>query len=121
LSERCAPESMAGPARAPSWNTSALGVSDTHFLSQIIGLERHRRTTFCRHPGDPLPEGNMTGGLTDRNNVPLGTWQFRFIDWFGDLGFMQQPGVETTAARDVANRVANPPKPSGQGGRGGGE
>ena len=33
------------------------------------------------------PEGgNMTGGLTDRNGMPLGTWQFRFIDWFRDLG-----------------------------------
>jgi pimeloyl-ACP methyl ester carboxylesterase len=75
-----------------------------------------------RHPGDPLPEGgNMTGGLTDRNNIPLGTWQFRFIDWFRDLGFLQKPGVETKAARDVTTRVANPPKPGGQGGRGGDE
>jgi len=38
-----------------------------------------------RHPGDPLPDGtHMTGGLTDRNNTPFGTWQFRFIDWFRD-------------------------------------
>ena len=35
-----------------------------------------------RHPGDPLPDGGrMSGGLTDRNNIPYGTWQFRFIDW----------------------------------------
>jgi hypothetical protein len=71
-----------------------------------------------RHPGDPLPEGgSMTGGLTDRNNIPLGTWQFRFIDWFRDLGFLQKPGVETRAARDVAGRVANPPRERGQNGR----
>ena len=44
-----------------------------------------------RHPGDPLPDGSrMTGGLTDRNNTPFGTWQFRFIDWFRDLGFLQR-------------------------------
>ncbi len=73
-----------------------------------------------RHPGDPLPEGgNMTGGLTDRNAIPLGTWQFRFIDWFRDLGFLQKSGVETRAARDVATRVASPPRGRGQGGRGG--
>ena len=73
-----------------------------------------------RHPGDPLPEGgNMTGGLTDRNDMPFGTWQFRFIDWFRDLGFLQKPGVETKAARDVATRLANPPRPPGQRGRGG--
>jgi endo-1,4-beta-xylanase len=56
-----------------------------------------------RHPGDALPDGShQTGGLTDRNNTPYGTWQFRFIDWFRDLGFLQKPGVETKAARDVA-------------------
>jgi endo-1,4-beta-xylanase len=56
-----------------------------------------------RHPGDSLPDGTrMTGGLTDRRGIPMGTWQYRFIDWFRDLGFLQKPGVETKAARDVA-------------------
>jgi endo-1,4-beta-xylanase len=55
-----------------------------------------------RHPGDQLPDGSrMSGGLTDRNDTPYGTWQFRFIDWFRDLGFLQKPGLETKAARDV--------------------
>jgi endo-1,4-beta-xylanase len=57
-----------------------------------------------RHPGDALPDGSkMTGGLTDRNGTPFGTWQFRFIDWFKDLGFLQKPGVETKAAKDIAS------------------
>ncbi len=74
-----------------------------------------------RHPGDALPDGaRMSGGLTDRNNIPYGTWQFRFIDWARDLGFLQKPGIETKAAKDVAGFVANPPRPYGQGqGRGG--
>ncbi len=56
-----------------------------------------------RHPGDPLPDGSrMSGGLTDRNDTPYGTWQYRFVDWFRDLGFLQKPGVETKAAKDVA-------------------
>lgn len=56
-----------------------------------------------RHPGDPLTDGSrMTGGLTDRNGTPFGTWQIRFIDWFRDLGFLQKPGVETKAAKDIA-------------------
>ena len=47
-----------------------------------------------RHPGDPLPDGShMTGGLTDRGGTPFGTWQFRFIDWFRDLGFLQKKGA----------------------------
>jgi endo-1,4-beta-xylanase len=62
-----------------------------------------------RHPGDALSDGGrMTGGLTDRNNTPYGTWQFRFIDWFRDLGFLQKPGVETKAAKDVAAFVKQP-------------
>ena len=72
-----------------------------------------------RHPGDPLPDGSrMSGGLTDRNGIPYGTWQFRFIEWARDLGFLQKPGIETKAAKDVAAYVANPPRPAGQG-RGG--
>jgi acetyl esterase/lipase len=44
-----------------------------------------------RHPGDALPDGlHMTGGLTDRNGTPFGTWQLRFIDWFRDLGFLNR-------------------------------
>lgn len=44
-----------------------------------------------RHPGDILPDGaHMTGGLSDRNGTPFGTWQFRFIDWFRDLGFLKR-------------------------------
>jgi hypothetical protein len=63
-----------------------------------------------RHPGDALPDGSrMSGGLTDRNNIPFGTWQFRFIDWFRDLGFLQKPGVETKAAKDVVTFVNTPP------------
>ena len=62
-----------------------------------------------RHPGDPLPDGSrMTGGLTDRNDTPFGTWQLRYIDWFRELGFLQKPGVETKAARDIAAFVNAP-------------
>lgn len=63
-----------------------------------------------RHPGDPLPDGSrMSGGLTDRNGIPFGTWQDRFIDWFRDLGFLQKPGVETKAAKDIATFLTQPP------------
>ena len=63
-----------------------------------------------RHPGDPLPDGSrMTGGLSHRNGIPFGTWQDRHMDWFRDLGFLQKPGVETKAARDIATFVSQPP------------
>ena len=69
-----------------------------------------------RHPGDALPDGSrMSGGLTDRVGTPYGTWQFRFIDWFRDLGFLGKPGVETKAAKDSATFAAQkPPAPRQQ-------
>ncbi len=57
-----------------------------------------------RHPGDMLSDGSrMTAGLTDRNGMPFGKWQDRFIEWFRDLGFLQKPGIETKAARESAS------------------
>lgn len=67
------------------------------------------------HPGQTLPDGSrMTAGLTDRGGIPIGTWQYRFIDWFRDLGFLEKPGVETKAARDTARFLTKaPPRPFG--------
>jgi acetyl esterase/lipase len=64
-----------------------------------------------RHPGDALPDGSrMSGGLTDRGGIPMGTWQYRMVDWMRDLGYFGKPGVETKAAKDVADYVKNPPR-----------
>ena len=65
------------------------------------------------HPGS-----GSTGGLTDRNGTPFGTWHLRYMEWFRDLGFLQKPGVETKAALDVAAYVKQPPR-IGPGRRGG--
>jgi acetyl esterase/lipase len=63
-----------------------------------------------RHPGEQLSDGSrMTGGLSAKNGIPFGTWQDRFIDWFRDLGFLQKPGVETKAARDITAFLSQPP------------
>ena len=62
-----------------------------------------------RHPGDSLSDGGrMTGGLSAANSRPMSTWPARFIDWMRDLGFLQKPGVETKAARDVAAFASQP-------------
>src|SRR5215207_3042274 len=56
--------------------------------------------------------GGHGNGLKDRAGTPFGTWQYRFIDWFRDLGFLGKPGVETRAAKDTAAFVATPPAPA---------
>ena len=84
----------------------------------IPNVESHMYATG-RHPGDPLPDGSrMSAGLADRNGMPFGKWQDRFVEWFRDLGFLQKPGVETRAVRDTAAFLQSPPpggpaKPAG--------
>jgi acetyl esterase/lipase len=59
--------------------------------------------------------GTHGGGQTDRSGIPLGTWQLRFIEWFRDLGFLQKPGIETKAAKDIETFLAQPVRVPGQG------
>ncbi len=95
----------------------ALDYYQAMLLAGVPNVEMHLYGNG-RHPGDALPDGSrMSGGLTDRKGIPFGTWQDRFIDWARDLGFLQPPGAETKAARDVAGFMANPPRPFGQGRR----
>jgi endo-1,4-beta-xylanase len=62
-----------------------------------------------RHPGETVSDGSrMSAGLTDRNGIPFGKWQDRFIDWFRDLGFLEKPGMETKAARDTTRFLSQP-------------
>jgi acetyl esterase/lipase len=92
--------------------------ADEYFAAMLAvrvpNLEMHIYAVG-RHPGDAVPDGSrMSGGLTDRNDTPYGTWQYRFVDWFRDLGFLQKPGVETKAAKDIATYMSEPAR----GGRG---
>lgn len=78
--------------------------------TRVPNIEMHIYA-YGFHPGS-----GSTGGITDRNGTPLGTWHFRLIDWMRDLGFLQKPGVETRAAKDVAEYVKQPPRGGRRGG-----
>jgi acetyl esterase/lipase len=71
------------------------------------------------HPGDKVgpDEPPSTAGLTDRGFIAYGTWPDRFIAWSRDLGFLNAPGVETQAAKDVAANVSRPQRGAGAAGR----
>src|SRR6201996_6927604 len=86
--------------------------ADEYFAAMLAlrvpNLEMHVYANG-RHPGDPLRDGSrMSGGLTDRKGIPFGSWQFRFIEWFRDLGFLEPPGVETKAQKDIAFYLGRP-------------
>ena len=67
------------------------------------------------HPGDR----GATGGLTHRAGIPFGTWHERFVEWFDDIGFLAEAGVETKAAKDSEQFVNQPPRRRSGRGRGG--
>jgi len=52
--------------------------------------------------------GGHGNGLAYREFTAEGTWQDRFVHWMRDLGFFEKPGVETLAAKDVAEFVKQP-------------
>jgi dienelactone hydrolase len=54
--------------------------------------------------------GRHGGALSDRSDAPFGTWQYRFIEWARDLGFLQKPGMETKAAKESAAFAATATK-----------
>lgn len=57
------------------------------------------------HPGDK----GSSGGLTHRKGIPFGTWHHRFVDWIEDLGFLNEPNLQTKAAKDIQEFLRQPP------------
>ena len=50
--------------------------------------------------------GGHGGSIGARNGIPFGTWPDRFMEWFRDLGFLEVPGSETKAAKEVTAYAA---------------
>ena len=88
----------------PGWGDKVHAVWADEYFSAML------------HAGIPNLEmhiyasGTHGRGLSYREGTALGTWPIRFTDWFRDLGFLNKPGVETLAARDVEAFVKAPPK-----------
>lgn len=49
--------------------------------------------------------GRGTHGVNRNGPIPYSKWMDRYEDWLRDLGFLDKPGTETKAARDVAEYV----------------
>jgi len=114
------PAFIAGAASGDSQHAQwALDYFQAMLTMRIPNIEIHLYAQG-KHPGDRLDDGSsMSGGLTDRNNIPYGTWQYRMIDWMKDLGLLQKPGIETKAAKDITAYMAAPAPGAGRGGFGG--
>ncbi|EDY80782.1 hypothetical protein VDG1235_399 [Verrucomicrobiia bacterium DG1235] len=62
------------------------------------------------HPGDrgQAEQAPATAGISSRDGVAFGKWQDSYLHWMSDLGFLQKPGLETLAARDIARNLDRP-------------
>jgi endo-1,4-beta-xylanase len=93
------------------WGDWMHAVWATEYFTALLndGVPNVEMHIYARghHPGDKVgpDEPPSSGGLTDRGFIAYGTWPERFLDWFRDLGFLNKPGVETQAAKDVAANV----------------
>jgi acetyl esterase/lipase len=108
------------------WGDWIHAVWATEYFTALLndGVPNVEMHIYARghHPGDKVgpDEPPSTGGLTDRGFIAYGTWPERFMDWFRDLGFLNRPGIETQAAKDVAANLSrvkrsadgNPPRPA---------
>ena len=90
------------------WGDWSHAVWATEYFTALLndGVPNVEMHIYARghHPGDKVGAGEppSSGGLTDRGFIAYGTWPDRFIEWLRDLGFLNKPGVETQAAKDVA-------------------
>jgi endo-1,4-beta-xylanase len=93
------------------WGDWIHAVWATEYFTALLndGVPNVEMHIYARghHPGDKVALGEppSSGGVSDRGFIAYGTWPNRFIDWFKDLGFMDRPGVETQAAKDVAANI----------------
>lgn len=97
----------------PSFVVTAGSGDQSHAVSSIAYFNAMLEMSLPNIEMHIYGNGRHAGGLADRNDIPFGTWQYRYIDWFRDLGFLQKAGVETKAAQDLRTFLAQPPRPAG--------
>ncbi len=103
----------------PSFVVTAGSGDQGHALSSVAFFNALLETGVPNIEMHIYGNGRHAGGLSDRNGIPFGTWQHRYIEWIRDLGFLQKPGVQTKAAQDTAAFLTQPARSPGGFGRGG--
>ena len=102
------------PRNAPPTFIASAGLRATrHTRSGRTNISRAMLARACRTSRctSTATACTATASSTASGDRRFGTWQDRFVDWFRDLGFLEKPGVETKAERDVAAFVPQAPLP----------
>ena len=110
------------PRNSPPTFIATAGQDDAGHARPALAL-----ASALLNAGTPHVEFHMYGrgghanGIKDRGGIPFGTWHYRFVDWFRDLGFLGKPGTPANfGITDLSQQapVAAPPPGQGRGGRG---
>ncbi|MDQ8188034.1 alpha/beta hydrolase fold domain-containing protein [Pelagicoccus sp. SDUM812002] len=99
---------------SPGWGDWIHAIWATEYFTALLedGVPNCELHIYARgvHPGDrgQPDQAPATAGISRRDGVAFGKWQDSYLQWLEDLGFLQKPGLETQAARDVARNTDRP-------------
>ena len=86
----------AAPRNAPPTFIATAGQDDASHARPSLALATALLNAGANHVEIHMyGHGEHANGMKDRNGIPFGTWQYRFAEWFRDLGFLGKPGVPT--------------------------
>ncbi len=76
------------PTNAPPAFLTSAGVDDAFHARQTV--EFYDAYFNAKIPAELhiYGHGGHGGGIRPRNGIPFGTWQYRFVDWASDLGYL---------------------------------
>jgi len=78
------------PTNAPPVFLMSAGIDDAFHAKQTVDFYNAFFNAKLPVELHIYGHGGHGGGLKPRNGIPMGTWQYRFVDWAADLGLMKK-------------------------------
>lgn len=79
------------PEDAPPAFLTCAGVGDAFHAKETVDF--YNAYFNAKIPADLhiYANGKHGGSISSRGGIPFGTWQYRFLDWFADIGMTKKP------------------------------
>ncbi|MDB6021188.1 MAG: axeA1 3 [Pedosphaera sp.] len=78
------------PKDAPPAFLTSAGVDDAFHAKETVDFYNAYFNAKIPVELHIYGHGKHGGSIQTRNGIPFGTWQYRFVDWFADLGMMKK-------------------------------
>lgn len=76
------------PTNAPPAFLTSAGVDDAFHARQTVEFYDAYFKALIPAELHIYGHGGHGGGIRPRNGIPFGSWQYRFVDWAADLGYL---------------------------------